>query len=153
MGAKPPRLMACLLRLAPACSRVETFVGFGWETPRVFANPLTELTCHKSRRSIGSANRAPVGRWLFSWLQKLPVPLATRNQPSAMPRKKLGNKLGLEARSGEGGLTSAFSGYLCSFIFGLLSFDSRFPCGCYNNQSFITALMNGAFGLHQRRRS
>ena len=44
--------MACLLQLAPACSRVETFVGFGWETPRVFANPLTELTCHKSRRPI-----------------------------------------------------------------------------------------------------
>lgn len=60
-----PRLMACLLQLAPACSRVETFVGFGWETPRVFANPLTELTCHKSRRSIDSANRAPVGRRLF----------------------------------------------------------------------------------------
>lgn len=47
-----PRLMACLLQLAPACSRIETFVGFGWETPRIFANPLTELTCRKSRRPI-----------------------------------------------------------------------------------------------------
>ena len=78
---------------------------------------------------------------LLREINRLPCRVKTREQ--ARPRGSVG----------EGGVTSAFSGYLCSFIFGLLSFDSRFPCGCYKKQSFITALMNGAFGLHQRRRS
>lgn len=60
-GAKPPRFMVCLLRLTPACSRVETLVGFGCEIPKFSSVFSQKSPAAKAAVRFACAKRAPVG--------------------------------------------------------------------------------------------
>ena len=142
-----PRLMACLLQLAPPAPVSKPLWASAGKPPS-FRQPSHRTHLPQKPPPDRCANRAPVGRRLVSWLQKFLTPLATRNQPSAMPRKKLGNKLGPEARSGGGDspvpspaiFVRSYSGS-CRSTLGFLAVVTK-------KQSLITVLINSAFSSH-----